>query len=515
LPSLPNIVFIYADDLGRGMLSCYGQKHFQTPHIDRLAREGVRFTNVYGCSFCAPARASLMTGLHDCHRGTWTFNSGGLYNKVTSGQLTLSELTELIHTTSLLPGDEEIFLGEVAQRAGHVTAQIGKLDWGFATTGDQIRRHGWNYHYGYYDHAQCHGFYPPYLFENGQRIDIPGNTRDDFGKTPEGESPENRAQRRDMTGKAVYSQDLFDQKILKFLRENKDKPFFLLHPSQLPHGPIMIPEIHPSVKDNPNLTEYEKEYASMVLRLDQTVGMILDELEKLGIDDKTMVVFCSDNGHSPYYQERGRADPKINLRTGETYDDVATKFYTELSGDVFNGNDGMAGLKFSNWEGGVRIPHMIRWPGKIAPGRVSDLLFANYDMLPTVADMLGQPIPQGKDGVSILPELLGQSDRQQRHPHVVFASRLGPAMVTSDGWKLRHVRLPRRNLYQLYHLPSDYREERDRVHDADVKEVVNRLSTEMLRTCDGNYLNGTPEAHHVWAPGWEFYGPDCPWQIRN
>lgn len=510
----PNIIYIYADDLGRGMLSCYGQKHFGTPNIDRVASEGVRFTNFYGCAFCAPARASLLTGLHDCHRGTWTYSSGGIYNRHSAGRISLDQIAELLHTTGLQPGPDEIFLAQVAKRQGYVTAEIGKLEWGFATTAQEIKRHGWDYHYGYYDHARCHGFYPPYLFENGDIVEIPGNTRIDCGVTPSGETPENRGKRWDMSGKAVYSQDLFDTKILEFIRANRDRPFLLYHPSQLPHGPISIPAIHPSVADNPALTQYEKEYASMVLRLDRTVGLILDELQRLGIDDTTMVMFASDNGHSCYYREEGRCDDERNIGTGEAYDNITTRFLSELSGDVFNGNDGMAGKKFTNWEGGTRIAAMARWPGRIAPGRVSDRLIANYDFLPTLAEMVGAPCPDGKDGISFVPELLGESDPALGHEHVVFAARLGPAIVNRDGWKLRFIKLPTENHYQLYHLPDDYREERNLITEGP-RDLVNQLSTTLLRECDGNYLNGTPEGHHVWLPGWEFFGPECDWQMRK
>lgn len=509
----PNIIYVYADDLGRGMLSCYGQKHFTTPNIDRIAGEGIRFTNFYGCVFCAPARASLLTGMHDCHRGTWTFTNAGLYKKIGTGEMRIEELTELLHTTGLQAGPDEVFLADVAKQAGYVTAEIGKLEWGFATTGERVKRHGWDYHYGYYDHVRCHGFYPPFLWEDGNMVEIRGNTRADCGKAPEKETPENRERRWDMKGKAVYSQDLFDDKMLEFIRANRDKPFFLYHPSQLPHGPISVPEIDPAVADNPSLSQYEKEYASMVLRLDRTVGILLDELERLGLDDNTMFIFSSDNGHSLYYREDGRCEPERNMRTGEDYNNITTKLYSELSGDVFNGNDGMAGTKFTCWEGGPRIPYMVRWPGAITPGTVSDRLIANYDFLPTVADVVGTPIPPGKDGISFLPELRGELDRQQTHEHIVFAAGQGPAIVDREGWKLRFIRLPRENFYQLYHLPEDYREENNMVWDA--PDVARRLSTELLRECDGNFFNGTAEAHRIWLPGWNFYGPECDWRMRG
>jgi len=509
----PNIVFIYADDLGRGMLSCYGQKHFKTPNIDRIAGEGMRFENAYGCAYCAPARASLLTGTHDCHRGGWTITQGGLYNLVDQQKVSADHLAELIQSVSHNPAKHETFLPQLTQEVGYVTGQIGKLEWGFATTPHELRRHGWDYHYGYYDHEQCHGFYPPYLFENGQRVEISGNTRADFGIAPRIESEENREERWDRNGRAVYSQDLFDEKILSFIRTNQNQPFFLFHPTQLPHGPIIIPEIHPSVAKNPDLTEYEKEYASMILRLDETVGLILQELDKHGIAEKTAVIFCSDNGHQPYYVQPERMEFNRNLQTGETYDHVQTKFYSELSGDVFNGNDGMAGLKFSNWEGGVRLPFMVRWPGKIAAGTNSSRHIAGYDLLPTVADILGLRVPPGKDGLSYFSELTGQGDSAPERP-LIIASRQGPALINPDGWKLKQAQHHGKDLYQLFNLKDDPREEND-LSQA-YPEMVEKLDPLLLRGCDGNYYNGRAEARQVWLPSLNFHGSDCHWDIpRN
>ncbi|HIA66670.1 TPA: sulfatase, partial [Candidatus Poribacteria bacterium] len=473
----PNIIFIYADDLGQGMLSSYGQQHFDTPNIDRLAREGMQFTQAYGCAFCAPSRASMMTGLHDCHQGTWTYTRGGIYNQLSTGQITLREINELIHTTGLQAGVNEVFLAQIAEDAGYVTGQIGKCEWGFDTTGDRIRRHGWQYHYGYYDHARCHGFYPPFLFENGQMVEIRGNTHPDCGVHPDWESSENSEIRQDRKGKAVYSQDIFDQKIKKFLRQHQNNPFFLYHPSQLPHGPIAIPQIHPAVKNNPHLTQFEKEYASMVLKLDQTVGIILDELERLDIDDRTMIVFSSDNGHEVYALQEGRTSGQRQDLKGQPFDNIETKFYSETGGDIFDGNAGMAGLKWSNWEGGTRIPYLVRFPGTIEPESLSDHMLANFDFMPTLADLIGANTPAGKDGISFLPTLLGEP--QEQHEFIVYASGQGPALVTAGGWKLRYIN--QNETFQLYHLKEDYREENDLT--ADHPDLVDKLSQDLFTAC--------------------------------
>jgi arylsulfatase A-like enzyme len=493
----PNIIYIYADDLGRGMLSCYGQGHFRTPNIDRLAIEGVRFEQYYGCSYCAPARASLLTGRHDCHAGEWTVTRGGIYEELSHGTMTFDDIREVIHKTGIQSGSDDIFLAEVAKQAGYVTGEIGKLEWGFATTPERMDRHGWDYHYGYYDHQRCHGFYPPFLFRNGEKVEIPGNTRADCGSHPGADTPENAKIRHNRDGKAVYSQDLFDEEILAFINRHKDEPFFLWHPSQLPHGPISIPEIHPTLADNNELTMLEKEYASMVLRLDRTVGIILDELDKLGIADNTIVFFSSDNGHEIYYDKPDRTncvaysggkDIKGNL-----IDQIDTKYYSDTCGDIFDGNDGMAGLKRCNLEGGVRLPALMRWPGKITPGTVCNRLSANYDFLPTLADIVGGEYPKVKDGISFMNAALNGDQQEEGHDYVVYASYQGPALVMADGWKLRYVTM--NDSFQLYYLPEDYREEHDRSSEFPAK--VAELHEILVQECDGDLKYGHAQIQHV------------------
>lgn len=488
----PNVVFIYADDLGRGMLSCYGQKRFKTPNIDSLAAAGVRFTRSYGCVFCAPARASLLLGRHDCHAGDWTFTAAGIYEMISAGRMTYADIRELINNTGIQAGPDDVFLPQLFKRAGYVTGQVGKLEWGFATSPERIARHGWDYHYGYYDHVRCHGFYPPFLFENGEKIDIPGNTLTNCGKHPETDDAEGARARHDRTGKAVYSQDLFDRKVLEFLRAHHRERFFLYHPSQLPHGPISIPEIHPDVAEGPELTEFEKEYASMVLRLDRTVGLILEELERLGVADRTLVVFSSDNGHEHYCRSPGRSGSRDRTADGAPLDNITSKFYSDLCNDVFDGNDGMAGLKTTNWEGGARIPYLVKWPGNTAPGSSSDHMLAGYDLFATFAELVGQDMPGGKDGISFLPAVLGRIDRQERHDYVVYASFFwGPSLVSEDGWKLR--RINKTDTFQLYYLPDDYREERDLASQRPDK--VAELAAKMLEACDGDYAHGHIRSH--------------------
>jgi arylsulfatase A-like enzyme len=319
-------------------------------------------------------------------------------------------------------------------------------------------------------------------------VDIQGNTRSDFGRTCNVETPENRAARHDPTGRAVYSQDLFNQKLVEFITTHAARPFFLFHPSQLPHGPIAVPAIHPAMHDAPGLTEFEREYASMVLRLDETVGLIRHALDACGIAERTLLLFASDNGHEVYYREEGRCAGHAD-RSGRVFDNVDYSFTSERVGDVFNGNDGMAGKKLSSLEGGPRIPFIVGGAGVARPGRVSDHLLANYDFMPTLAELLGMPMPDWKDGLSFLPELRGAP--QPKHDHVVFAGTEGPALVTHDGWKVRHIAWRRR--FQLFYLPDDYREERDL--SAQYPDRVRALGSALLQACDGNFYHGTAENH--------------------
>ncbi len=486
--SQPNIIYIYADDLGRGLLSCYGQKHFKTPNIDKLADTGMKFERAYGCALCAPARASMISGIHDCHAGRWSYTGAGLYERL-GKDLTLAEIYEQINNTGFSDLDSTEFLPHILKRGGYFTGQIGKLEWGFMTTQQDIEKHGWDYHYGYYDHQRCHGFYPPFLFENGEVIDIEGNTRVDCGKNPGSESEENQKFRRDMTGRAVYSQDLFNEKIVDFLENHKDEPFYLYHPSQLPHGPIAVPEIHDAIKDADELTLFEKEYVSMILRLDDTVGMIVETLERLNLIDNTIIFFSSDNGHEIYCSQPNRTDSRHDIITGEAFDEVTNCFTTEKSGDTFNGNSGLKGKKRCSSEGGVRIPYIVNWKGHIKPNSNSNRLIANYDLMPTLAEIAGSTMPEGKDGKSFYKELLGE--KCEEHDYVIYASDRGPGITQNDGWKLRYT--PVNNNFELYYLPDDYAETND-LSDA-YPDKVKILGSKLLRECDGNFYNGTPSAH--------------------
>nr|WP_236621305.1 arylsulfatase [Rhodopirellula sallentina] len=455
----PNVILIFADDLGPGMLGCYGQRVVETPNIDRLAREGMKFNNYYGGVYCAPARWTLLTGMHDGRRGGWAQTRAGVPIYRDSGRITEEQYQKQL--TKLKAGanpiaPNEVFLAQIAQKAGYQTAQFGKLDRGFLTWHERVKRFGWDFYEGYYDHQRCHGFYPPYLWRNGERFDLPGNDLPDCGKTSEkGDEPVGY-------GGETYSQNVFIKGILKYLREHKDAPFFLYHPTQLPHGPVAIPELHPDFADHPTMSLAEKKYASMVKMLDDHVGLIMSELQELGIDEKTMVVFTSDNGHELYYGPKSQFKQGL-LPNGEKVNVTDKKWRTSEHGDVFDGAGGRAGLKRSGFQGGIQCPLIVRWPGRVAAGSETDLLAAHYDFLATLADLVGVEKPTGKDGVSYLPTLLGKP-QTETHDYVVVNNRFtqmgSSALITGEGMKL--VEADRKQgLYQLYDIVADNEERND------------------------------------------------------
>ena len=510
----PNIVLVYADDLGRGMLSCYGQQKFSTPNIDRLANEGMQFQNYCTNAFCAPARASLLCGIHDCHAGRWSYTPSGYYKKLSSNELTFEKLQEILQKSSMDAQCNGQFMASLLKDCGYHTGEIGKLEWGFSTTSAEMTEHGWDYHYGYYDHLRCHGYYPPFLFENGNRVDIPGNTDPHCGR---GEYyTENDMPPYDMSYRQVYSQDLFDDKISDYINAHQHEPFFLFHPSQLPHGTIFYDKLKPEVANHPDLTEKEKQYASMVLRLDETVGKIYRQLQELNLLEKTIFLFTSDNGHTIGYKRKGRSTIAEQL-DGQPTNNLNRPFRTSTCGDVFNGNDGMAGLKFTNWNGGVFCPLLVRYPQLVAPKSTCNALVAGYDLLPTFIDMAGGETPTQTDGISFLPMLLGS--QVPLHDAVYFASNDGPAVVTAQGWKLRmyidaslwqganlaKLVLSDQMVYQLYDLNTDFEERNDLAEQHPA--LVQTLKHQLWKACDGNFHNGTPMAHLMQpmypVPTWE------------
>jgi len=312
----PNVILIMADDLGAGMLGCNGQKIVTTPHIDQLAAEGMSFTQYYANTYCAPSRWSLITGMHNGRRGSGSHDSGGKITALedttrTSGgpQATVTQtqwdslFSKYRKKSDKIP-PREMFLAQVAQNAGYHTSEFGKLDIGFLTWPKLLERHGWDHYVGYLDHQRAHGFFPSFLWGNGKPLLLKGNSKPKAGK--------GREDGLDPVGSlgTTYSQDVFNQEILKYIKTHRNERFFLYHPTQLPHGPTAVKQLHPDFANRNDLTLSEKKYATMVKSLDDTVGMIMAELKKWDLDKKTIVFFCSDNGHETYYLNAKGHRPK-------------------------------------------------------------------------------------------------------------------------------------------------------------------------------------------------------------
>lgn len=352
--SRPNIVFILADDLGYGDLGCYGQTMFATPNLDRMAAEGMRFTQAYaGACVCAPSRCCLMTGMHNGH--------GRLRDNIP-------------HGVFLRPDD--LTVAEVLKQAGYATGAIGKWSLGNPGTWGVATSQGFDYFYGHLDQDQAHFYYPDHLWENESVVLLRGNRAEERGE---------------------YTHDLFTEKALEFIDGNKDKPFFLYLPFTLPHWsdfPKEVPESQIVPDDAPYSDkpwpQVEKNFASMMHRLDQSVGAVLDRLKAHGLDSNTLVIFSGDNGTS-----------------AESAHDPA----------FFNSRGPLKGEKRSNYEGGIRVPTIARWPGTVPAGAVSDHIWAGWDFLPTAAELAGLPPVEGIDGISLLPTLLGE---EQTETHEYF-----------------------------------------------------------------------------------------------
>jgi len=353
-PGAPNIVFILADDLGYGELGCYGQTRIKTPVIDKLAAQGTRFTDFYaGSTVCAPSRCALMTGLHMGHAR--------------------------IRGNKLVPlQPDDVTVAEVLKQAGYRTGIFGKWGLGEPDTTGVPNRQGFDEWFGYLNQHHAHGYFPDYLWHNETKFPIPGNIQ------------ENNV----ATRKEVYSPDLILDRALAFLdQSSRDKPLFLYLAVTLPHvnnelfratgDGHEIPSDEPY--SNEDWPQPEKGRAAMVTRMDRDVGRVLQKLTERGLDDNTIVLFSSDNGAQ---QEGG-------------------------SKVAFFGSSGpLRGWKRDLYEGGIRVPMIVRWPGKVAAGQVSHHVWTMWDFLPTAADLVGSQPPPGLDGRSMLPALLAAGDRE-------------------------------------------------------------------------------------------------------
>lgn len=401
---MPNIIYILADDLGYGDLGCYGQKEIKTPNIDRLAAEGMRFTSHYaGSTVCAPSRCSLMTGMHTGHT-------------VVRG----NRETRPMGQHPLPP--ETVTVAELLKDAGYTTGLIGKWGLGGPDSTGIPNRQGFDYFYGYLCQRHAHNYYPEFLFRNEERVPLEGNRI---------ENP-----RPDGAGVAVekvqYSHDLIGEEALAFVERNRNKPFFLYWSPTIPHANneagsegMEVPDDAPySERDWP---QQQKNHAAMITRLDRDVGALMEKLKELGIDENTIVLFTSDNG--PHRE--GGANPSFFASSGP-----------------------LRGIKRDLYEGGIRVPMIARWPGRIEPGSVSDHVSAFWDFLPTAADIAGCGTPENIDGISYLPALLGGT--QSGHEFLYWEFHEGKASkqaVRAGKWKA--VRLSPSAPLELYDLSAD------------------------------------------------------------
>jgi arylsulfatase A len=395
----PNIIYILADDLGYGDLGCYGQKDIMTPHIDQLAREGVKFTQHYsGSTVCAPARCVLMTGLHTghCHvRGNLEIKPEG---------------------QTPIPADS-VTIPKLLKKAGYTSGCIGKWGLGFPGSEGEPTKQGFDFFFGYNCQRHAHGYYPEYLWRNNEKIALEGN--------------KDGAQNQ-------YSHDLMADESLDFIRRNKDNPFFLYVPFTIPHTRFQVPDL--GVYADKDWDENHKIQASMITRMDKDVGRIMALLHELRIDKNTLVMFASDNG------AHGQGG----------------------TGTKFTASGPLRGIKRDLYEGGIRVPFIARWTGKITPGTKTDLISGFQDMMPTFIELAHAPNPPRTDGISLVPTLLGTNgQKQHEYMYWEFYEKGGKRAVRWGDWKGVRVNLaadPNAPV-ELYNLSNDLSEQNNIAND--------------------------------------------------
>ncbi len=378
----PNIIYILADDLGYGDLGCYGQDRIKTPRLDKMAADGLRFTDHYsGSTVCAPSRCCLMMGVHTGHafiKGNREVKPEGQYP---------------------IPADS-ITIPKLLKTAGYRTGAVGKWGLGFPGSHGAPNKQGFDFWYGYNCQRHAHSHWPKYLWRNEKKEDV---------------------------AKGTWSQDLLTKEALAFIRRSKDKPFFLYVPYAVPHAQLHVPDVTPY--ENEDWPKNQKQFAAMITRMDADVGKILDLLKELKLDKNTLVTFASDNGP---HREGGQKPA------------------------FFKSSGPFRGIKRDMFEGGIRVPFIAQWPGKTPKGKTSKLISAFWDMLPTFCDIAGIKTPARLDGISMLPTLLGQDDKQKLHEYL-FWVYTGTRTVRKGKWKA--IGWPPR--FKLYNLEEDIGETTD------------------------------------------------------
>ena len=376
-PSRPNLVFILADDLGYGDLGCYGQQVTQTPRLDRMAAEGMRFTDFYaGDTVCAPSRSVLMTGQHLGHthvRG----NAGG------GGDMLRQSLR-----------DEDVTVAEQLKKAGYATALIGK--WGLGEVGQPGHplHQGFDYFFGYLNQVHAHNYWPEFLYRGEAKVKLPNEVQlapKEYGGFHGGWA----------TKRVVYSEDLFSKEALQWVEAKKDTPFFLYLALTLPHANneaagglgngAEVPDY--GIYADQDWPDPDKGQAAMISYMDRDVGRLLDRIQELGIAKNTLVLFSSDNG--PHMEAHN--DP---LR--------------------FNPSGPLRGMKRDLTDGGIRVPLIAWWPDTVRAGQVSHHVGYFGDLMATACDLAGVKTPENTDSISFLPTLKGQTDKQQQHQYLYW-----------------------------------------------------------------------------------------------
>ena len=450
----PNVVYVMADDLGYAELGSYGQKKIKTPRLDQLAAEGMRFTRNYsGNAVCAPSRCVLMTGKHPGHA---FIRNNGEFKPEGQRPIPKSEFT----------------MAEMFKSEGYATGAFGK--WGLGgpgSEGDPIHQ-GFDRFFGYNCQRHAHSYYPNYLWSDLKRekLDndppVPGHA-----SLPKGADPSDPRSYDVFKGKE-YAPDRINEEALKFVRKNKDKPFFLYYPTVIPHVALHVPdeELKPYLAQkwkDPPFSRHQgygytphftprAAYAAMITRMDTYIGRVIDLIEELGLTDDTIVIFTSDNG--------------------------TTHLKLEVDYDFFNSVDKLRGLKGSLYEGGIRVPLIVKWPGKVKAGSQSDLVTGLEDWMATIHELVGvkKPMPEeNRDGVSITPTLLGKKQEPRSFLYREFSGYGGQQAVWQGKWKGIRQKMLRKGKnhdplkIQLYDLEADPSESTDLASKH--PEVVERI----------------------------------------
>ncbi len=427
----PNIIFIMADDMGYSDAGCYGQEVIQTPHIDRLASEGLRFTQVYsGASVCAPARSVLMTGLHTGHtRVRGNSGIGGVVGLAgVEGRIPLEK--------------EDVTIAELLQDAGYVTCMVGKWGLGDPGTPGVPNKKGFDEFYGFLNQRRAHTYYPDYIWKDSTRIDLPGNNGGE---------------------KTTYTHELFADYALDFIARNQEEALFLSLPLCIPHDKYEAPD--QGIYTNRDWSEDAKTYAGMITRMDHTIGRVMEALKKYDLDDNTYVFFTSDNGVASSSNEWG----------------------------VFNSGGPLRGVKRDPYEGGIRVPMVVRNSQRIKAGGTSELVWYFADVMPTLADIANISVPEKTDGISVLPTLLGEAqDFGERPLYWEFYEMEGWRALRFGEWKAvqHNMHHPVPQPIEIYNIRQDIGETTDLAQDH--PEIV-AMAEQLFKKAH------TPSANFKWG----------------